>query len=191
MAPPTADVLSRVHRALPALRQWIDALLVEKEPAARSVESLGFKRLFEYFEASLLQGARAIAVASIPFPPVASMGVPEFQAMSAMPMSGITFKHVFFALQSQLNETLCFHELIHVVQWRALGVDDFLLTYAAGILEHGYEQSPLEAIAYAAQTLFETHTHIPALTSAIINHARDECAGARALYAHAGVTMGS
>ena len=111
MAHLATDVLTRVHGALPEIRRWIDALVAEAEPKARPVDALRYGRLPEYFEGSVLQGARMLGVAKIPFPPVTAMGVPEFQAMSDMPMSGITFRHVFFALESQLNESLCFHEL--------------------------------------------------------------------------------
>jgi len=154
------------------------------------VDSLGFERLSSYFPVTLLQAARVAAVRSIPFPPVAELGLPEFQAMSTMPLGGITFGHMFFALDSQLNESLCFHEMIHVVQWKALGVDDFLLTYGVGILQRGYDQSPLEAIAFAAQTLFETGAGIPALVEAVTTHARTERATISALYAQHGINIG-
>lgn len=33
------------------------------------------------------------------------------------------------------RESIHFHELVHVVQWSALGVDEFLLTYALGVAQ--------------------------------------------------------
>jgi hypothetical protein len=36
-----------------------------------------------------------------------------------------------------------------------LGVDRFLLSYGLGLLQFGYEQSPLEQMAYSLQQLFE------------------------------------
>ena len=47
-----------------------------------------------------------------------------------------------------------FHELVHVVQWRLLGPDRFLFLYANGLECFGYRQSPLEAMAYDAETAF-------------------------------------
>jgi hypothetical protein len=32
------------------------------------------------------------------------------------------------------------HELVHVVQWSRLGVDNFLLSCGLGLLQFGYEQ---------------------------------------------------
>jgi hypothetical protein len=53
-----------------------------------------------------------------------------------------------------LVERLHFHELIHIVQWRLLGSEAFLATYAAGLEKFGYRDSPLERIAYDAEASF-------------------------------------
>ena len=185
----STDVLSRIHGALPKLRHWVDRLLGENASTAKALDTLGFERLSGYFPVTLLQTARVAIVQSIPFPPVDELGLPEFHAMSTMPLGGITFGHMFFALDSQFNESLCFHEMIHVVQWNALGFDDFLLTYGVGILQHGYDQSPLEAIAFAAQALFEARTAIPALIGAVTTHARTERATMSALFAQHGISI--
>jgi hypothetical protein len=107
--PISTDVLSRIHGALPKLRHWIDGLLGEHASTAKSVDSLGFERLSSYFPVTLLQAARVAVVQNIPFPPVVELGLPEFHPMSTMPLGGITFGHMFFALESQFNEILCFH----------------------------------------------------------------------------------
>ena len=44
-------------------------------------------------------------------------------------------------------EVIHFHELVHVVQWRTLGLREFLLTCVLGIIQHGCEESPLKAVA--------------------------------------------
>ena len=48
-----------------------------------------------------------------------------------------------------------FHELIHVIQWRLLGSEGFLRAYANGLEEFGYENSPLEKMAYDAEASFK------------------------------------
>ena len=74
-----------------------------------------------------------------------------------MPMAGITFKDTFFILESQRHsERLHFHELVHVAQWRRLGVDNFLRAYGVGLTQFGYQDSPLEQMAYALQSDFES-----------------------------------
>jgi hypothetical protein len=52
------------------------------------------------------------------------------------------------------NEAICFHELIHVVQWRLLGPEQFLRLYADGLERFGYRESPLEKMAYDAEAAF-------------------------------------
>jgi hypothetical protein len=51
-----------------------------------------------------------------------------------------------------------FHELIHVIQWRILGPERFVHSYADGLEHFGYRQSPLEVMAYDAEAAFATST---------------------------------
>ena len=52
---------------------------------------------------------------------------------------------------------LVFHELVHVVQYRLLGVDEFISQYIRGWAENGmvYRAIPLEVQAYDLQERFE------------------------------------
>jgi len=75
--------------------------------------------------------------------------------METMPMDGVTYKDIFFVRIGQQRDSLYFHELVHVVQWDWLGVDNFLLAYAIGLLQHGYQQSPLEQMAFQLQAGFD------------------------------------
>jgi hypothetical protein len=42
------------------------------------------------------------------------------------------------------DETLHFHEMIHIVQWRVLGAEFFLAMYAGGLETFGYRNSRLK-----------------------------------------------
>ena len=75
--------------------------------------------------------------------------------METMPLAGVTYKHTFFVRTGEQTESLYFHELVHIVQWDRLGVDNFLFAYAVGLLQYGYMQSPLEQMAYQLQVRFE------------------------------------
>src|SRR5271168_2484877 len=75
--------------------------------------------------------------------------------------NGITYMDTFFLKPTQpKNENLHFHELVHVIQWRLLGPDRFLFSYANGLERFGYRQSPLEAMAHDAETAFVSSTAI-------------------------------
>jgi hypothetical protein len=75
--------------------------------------------------------------------------------METMPLAGVTYKETFFVATGQQRDSLYFHELVHVVQWDRLGVDNFLYAYAIGLLQHGYQQSPLEQMAFQLQVRFD------------------------------------
>ncbi len=166
--------IERLHAALPRLRQWIDDLLGHHADQARTVQSLGFQRLALCFPNELLERAKVVEVARVPFPPIERFGLPEFASMQQMQFDGITFKDTFFLLQGQSSESLYFHELVHVVQWARLGVDNFLLAYGLGLSQYVYEHSPFEQIAYTLQRSFENDSlpqhlvlHIEERTDAI------------------------
>lgn len=169
--PPT-DLTDRLRRALPAMERWIVALHAAHETRAQPASCLGFARLAEVWPRALLDEAHAVAVERVPYPPVAELGLPELAPMAAERWTGITFGDMYFVDESDTTEATHFHELCHVVQWRTLGVRDFLLTYALGLFAYGYRESPLEAIAYRLQRDFERGVTRPDLAEAIADHAR-------------------
>lgn len=83
------------------------------------------------------------------------MGLPELAPSEAMPIAGITYRDTFFVKEGRQDESLYFHEIVHVVQWDRLGVDGFLLTYGMGLMQWGYRDSPLEKMAYRLQADFD------------------------------------
>jgi hypothetical protein len=186
-----AEVLQRLQAALPLVERWIDALHAQHYPQSRAAGESGFSRLGALLPEGVLRAARFAVVETVPFPPVASYGLPEFQAMAAMPMAGITFRDMYFVHPSYATEGVHLHELIHVVQWRTLGVRPFLLTYALGIIQHGYEGSPLEAIAFAYQARFEQSLPIADVLEAVTQHAEQTRAEAAAVYAAGGINIGA
>lgn len=153
-----ADIIRRLHAALPQVRAWIDRFLDAHVDQARPVSALGFTRLSACFATELLDRAKVVSVDRVPFPPVEKFGLPEFAPMQQMAFDGFTFNDTLFLQRGRASESLHFHELVHVVQWSRLGVDSFLLAYGLGLLLFGYAQSPLERIAYTLQRSFELGT---------------------------------
>ena len=167
------DLIRKFHSALPAVREWVDKTLEENSPNAVSVISLAFPRLNKVLPLDLLSRARVVVVSGkVPFPPLSRMGLPEFKQMENMQMAGITYKATFFVSHLHQTESLHFHELVHVIQWERLGVDNFLLAYGAGLMQFGYQDSPLEKMAYSLQTCFDRGT-LPLNTVEIIQQETD------------------
>ena len=89
------------------------------------------------------------------------MGLTRFAEFERVDFDGITYLDTVFLKQvHSKNEVIHFHELIHVIQWRLLGPDRFLYSYANGLERFGYRQSPLEVMAYDVERMFATSTNI-------------------------------
>jgi hypothetical protein len=139
----------------PRLLGWIDNTLRAHAENARTVASRRFPRLPLYFSADTLTSAKVVLVDQLPIPPLSSWGLTRFADFESGTFDGITYLNTFFIKRDDLrNEAIHFHELIHVVQWRILGPEQFLRSYAEGLERFGYRNSPLEVMAYEAEAAF-------------------------------------
>lgn len=134
---------------------WIRRTLAANEKNAKSVASAGFVRLPLYFSNELIASTKFVAVDRPPMPPLSALGLKRFAAFEQGDYDGITYLDTFFLKRGRVaDESLYFHELIHVVQWRVLGPERFLAAYASGLEAFGYRNSPLECMAFDAQASF-------------------------------------
>jgi hypothetical protein len=140
----------------PKMMGWIRQILANHATQAKSVASQGFKRLPLYFSEAFLRTAKFVAVERVPVPPLSALGLNQFGAFEQGDYAGITFLDTYFLrYETAADESLHFHEMIHVLQWDLLGPERFLAAYGAGLEKHGYRTSPLEAMAYEAQRVFD------------------------------------
>jgi hypothetical protein len=111
----------------------------------------------EYFDASDLGRLRIVQgdplpVANPPFSHIVrrfGLTYPDLTMVDA-----ITFDHVI-AARVPLTPDLLFHELVHVVQYRLLGVSEFAYQYTRGFLSRrSYNEIPLEVCAYELDRRF-------------------------------------
>jgi hypothetical protein len=186
----TGDLLKRENSALPEVRSWLAATISTYDEDARPVSALGYTRLTDYFPSDVLDRARLVIVNRIPFPPLSAFGFPELSALESMPFGGITFDHVVFAHKSAATESALFHELVHVVQWSALGVDDFLLTCGLCLAQYGYAKSPFEAMAFDMQSQFDRRVAVTDLVGTVQAHARQTRSWAAEVFRQNNVPMG-
>ncbi len=141
----------------PLVANWIQNTLAAYAGAAQTVASRGFSRLPRCFTAKTLASAKVVLVDRLPVPPLSAMGLTQFADIERGNFNGITYLNTFFLKHSQSeNEAIHFHELIYVIQWRILGPERFLFSYANGLERFGYRESPLEAMAYDAEAAFLT-----------------------------------
>jgi len=143
------------NRVYPAIRAWIEQALAANAKGTRSVLSLSFPRLNRYFSSQLLQDSKVVLVDRCPMPPLSALGLNQFDAFEVMQPAGITYGDTYFVVANEARrESLHFHELIHVIQWRLLGMERFVAHYADGLEKHGYRNSPLEVMAYDHEARF-------------------------------------
>jgi hypothetical protein len=145
----------------PLLLDWIQTTLTSSAHVAQTVASRGFSRLPLYFTEKTLASTKVVLVDPLPMPPLSSMGLVRFADFERGNFDGITYIDTIFLKPTHSNnESMHFHELVHAIQWRLLGPDRFLLSYANGLECFGYRQSPLEAMAYDAEAAFDSSTAI-------------------------------
>jgi hypothetical protein len=143
----------------PPLLDWIQTTLNASAHVAQTIASRAFSRLPLYFTEKTLASTKLVLVDPLPMPPLSSMGPLRFAEFERGNFDGITYIDTIFLKPTQANnEIVHFHELVHVIQWRLLGPDRFLLSYANGLECFGYRRSPLEAMAYDAETAFASST---------------------------------
>jgi hypothetical protein len=114
-----------------------------------------------FFSAEVVEGARLLMLrgerVSNPdfYSMLAAMGfdnLPDQTRMAAITFSDVVVSHEPF------SDGLLFHELVHVEQYRQLGVARFAELYVRGFLNGGsYEAIPLEMNAYGLGERFESN----------------------------------
>ena len=143
----------------PVVTAWLRSTLTVHSGAARTVASCGFPRLPLYFSPETLAFAKVVLVNRLPIPPLSSWGLTRFADFEHSDPDAITYLDTFFLRRHQSkNEAIHFHELVHVIQWRVLGPENFIRSYADGLERFGYRNSPLEVMAYDAEKRFVTST---------------------------------
>ena len=91
------------------------------------------------------------------YPTVRKLGfenLPDQRTMAAITFCDVVVSHETF------TDHLLFHELVHVEQYKQLGIERFAELYVRGFLEGGsYEAIPLEINAYTLEDRFRRQPH--------------------------------
>jgi len=138
---------------------WVAAYISEQRETfsqkAQPLAGPSKKLLQPFFPADILENVRTIrARAPEPafYPQLRALGIRNAPAFSQM--AGITFVDVVLHVDP-LTDSLLFHELVHAVQYKHLGLAGFAERYVRGFLNGGcYEEIPLEKQAYELEGAF-------------------------------------
>ena len=118
-------------------------------------------QLREYFRPADLDRTRVVESDPfpIPAPPFCKtarrlgLDFPDLSLVAAITLDSV------IASRGPLGPSLLFHELVHVVQFRLLGVKTFAKLYTRGFLdERSYDGIPLERCAYELERRFTNHS---------------------------------
>ena len=137
------------------VENWID------ETNAAFVAQRNSCALFEaafdgFYWPDYLRKSYFVVVDDIPrpdFPELRQIGMDDF---IDMPVVGITYKNTYYIRrQYEQDLNLHFHELVHVAQWTFLGALNLINRYIFEIQQYGYNEAPLEKMAYELTEHFE------------------------------------
>ncbi len=149
-----AEISRLVAQYIIAQRERFSPQAVPLDAAQRAVLAGFFlPRALEAAQVLILHGIR---VGNPPFYPVLAgmgfSGLPDFSQMAAITFRDVVVSHV------SLSDGLLLHELVHVEQYRQLGIPRFAGLYVRGFLSSGgYDGIPLETNAYALGRRFEAN----------------------------------
>jgi hypothetical protein len=151
----------RLIRSLLPMLSWMTARYIAYHrnrlwPLARTLDDRIQMQLSSFFPQAALAETRVVqAVLPDPafYPLVRNLGFQGLLEMSSI--GAITLMDVV-AYPQQLDLGTLFHELVHVVQYRVLGLKRFSELYVKGfLLRGGYARIPLEQQAYELGARFD------------------------------------
>jgi len=144
------------------VHEWIESQRAEHLHVARALTDRERVTLSAHFAEETLAQARMARVERVPSPPflggilkhVEFIGKRVHFNFSAA--AGITFGECVLIVDPGVPIDLLFHEMVHVEQYRILGMKEFARAYVQGIVDSDfiYEKIPLEAIAFAMTARF-------------------------------------
>lgn len=140
---------------LEKIAQWIDD--TNREFRAQRNTCLPFSEPFAgSFSPRFLQQCYFVVVDNIPipdFPELRQDGLSDFLYGT---FQCITYNNVYYVQRDYEDRlSMHFHELVHVAQWQALGVEAFIQRYLSEITEYGYSNAPLEQMAYGFERRYQ------------------------------------
>src|ERR1017187_8137951 len=143
--------------------QYIAAQRERYGPRAIPLSAQQRATMAGFFSPQLLDSTRLLVLqgerVSNPdfYPMLTGLGfnnLPDESTMGAITFSDVVVSHEPF------SNGLLFHELVHVEQYRQLGIPRFSELYVRGFLNGGsYEAIPLDVNAYTLEGRFESDPH--------------------------------
>ena len=141
---------------LEEIEKWIYQVNSSHKGVRRSCSTLQ-EDFNGFYSPEFLKTAFFVVTDEIPkpdFPRLRELGLGDFIDMD---LGGITYNNTYYIKKEAANELrLHFHELVHVLQWRELAPQGFIERYIREIQDFGYNNAPLEKMAYALDRHYQS-----------------------------------
>ena len=155
---PYPAIFNRLYSQLPELTRWMQRTRERYLSSATAVAELGFKKIDVVYPPNIRNFAKLVAdFEHVPVPSFTQMGLEQLKEFEGLNPVGITFNDMIYLQEGYFDEMTCFHEMIHVVQWKHLGIEKFLISYGVLQAVHGYKDNPFEQIAQYYQERLESN----------------------------------
>ncbi len=151
----------QVQQLSAAVAQYITAQRETYLPTAIPLTAVQSLALLGFFIPVVIDKARLVVLQNSRvqnpdfYPELWQLGfrnLPDFRAMAAITFGNVVVSHQPF------THGLLFHELVHIEQYRQLGISGFSNLYVRGFLTGGgYDSIPLEVNAYMLGARFEVN----------------------------------
>jgi hypothetical protein len=150
--------------AVDQTRAWIEEQRRLHWPAGGQLPHVAKDAVRGFFTSAVLDSARVTVLPAIPNPPfleqARAVGLPveiDFRSMEGLTLVDTILVSQVVPPTDPLG--LMFHELVHVVQYEILGVEEFARQYVRGLADgdFDYYRIPLEVMAYDLGQRFMDH----------------------------------
>lgn len=144
------------------VHHWIESQRAEHLPGARPLTDRERVVLSAHFAEETLAQARVTRVERVPSPPFFGGILKQLEFIGKRvhfnfsAAAGITFGECVLVVDPGVPIHVLFHEMVHVEQYRILGMKEFARAYVQGIVDSDfiYDKIPLEAVAFEMTARF-------------------------------------
>src|SRR5260370_41584373 len=144
------------------VHDWIESQRAEHLPVARPLTDRERTTLRAHLAEDSVAKARVARVERVPSSPFFGGILKQLEFIGKRvhfnfsAAAGITFGECVLIVDRGVPIDLLFHEMVHVEQYRILGMKEFARAYVQGIADSDfiYEKIPLEAIAFGMTVRF-------------------------------------
>lgn len=141
---------------LDLVESWIDETNHAYRKKCRTCSI--FEHVFKgFYSQKFLSSSYFVIVESLPTPDFQQLREAGLGDFIDGDYDGITYKDTYYLLPHAADKVnIHFHELVHVIQWRALTAKGFIQRYISEMQTYGYgRQAPLEGMAYDLEDHFK------------------------------------